>query len=118
MEQLSQPSLNVLIEQKSREVTETIEHLCKEKFINMIGLRFRLNLLIAFLLLSLMQLPMSLNAAQSSLIIVPAGKVQWSALNPARGANSPQAGQLWGDRKTPGATGFLVKFKEFIRFLH
>ncbi len=37
-------------------------------------------------------------------------QVEWSPLNPARGDASPQAGNLWGDRTSSGATGFLVKF--------
>ncbi|MFG0246012.1 MAG: DUF4437 domain-containing protein [Phycisphaerales bacterium JB052] len=36
--------------------------------------------------------------------------IQWGALNPARGDNSPRAGNLWGDRTGPGASGFLVQF--------
>lgn len=39
-------------------------------------------------------------------------ELQWDALNPARGDNSPKAANLWGDRNTKNATGFLVKFKE------
>lgn len=42
--------------------------------------------------------------------IVPASNVTWSPLNPARGAASPQAGALWGDRTDTGASGFLVRF--------
>lgn len=38
--------------------------------------------------------------------------LEWGPLNPARGANSPQAANLWGDRSAPGASGFLVEFKE------
>ncbi|ASK87958.1 DUF4437 domain-containing protein [Sphingorhabdus sp. SMR4y] len=38
--------------------------------------------------------------------------VQWGPLNAARGEASPRAGNLWGDRTTPGASGFLVKFDE------
>ncbi|MDJ0510022.1 MAG: DUF4437 domain-containing protein [Crocosphaera sp.] len=37
-------------------------------------------------------------------------EVEWSPLNPARGDRSPQAGTLWGDRTSSGASGFLVKF--------
>lgn len=37
-------------------------------------------------------------------------EVVWEKLNPARGAQSPQAGTLWGDRKGKVATGFLAKF--------
>ncbi|MDP0491656.1 MAG: DUF4437 domain-containing protein [Verrucomicrobiota bacterium JB023] len=38
--------------------------------------------------------------------------VPWSPLNPARGDESPQAANLWGDRGEDGATGFLVRFKD------
>ena len=38
--------------------------------------------------------------------------VQWGPLNAARGDASPRAGNLWGDRTNPGASGFLVKFDE------
>ncbi|MGK7940573.1 MAG: DUF4437 domain-containing protein [Crocosphaera sp.] len=48
-------------------------------------------------------------AEQTSEIIL-ASEVEWSPLNPARGDQSPQAGTLWGDRNSSGATGFLVKF--------
>ncbi|MEM1356795.1 MAG: DUF4437 domain-containing protein [Bacteroidota bacterium] len=49
-------------------------------------------------------------AAPATLLL--AADIEWSALNPARGANSPRAANLWGDRTTNGATGFLVRFKE------
>jgi len=39
-------------------------------------------------------------------------KVEWGALNPARGAAGPRAGNLWGDRFGEGTTGFLVKFTD------
>ncbi len=39
-----------------------------------------------------------------------ASEVQWQQLNPARGDQSPKAADLWGDRKSSGATGFLVEF--------
>lgn len=42
--------------------------------------------------------------------VVLSSDIEWEALNPARGDKSPQAGDIWGDRKGPGATGFLVKF--------
>lgn len=45
-----------------------------------------------------------------SVEILPASKVNWEKLNPARGDKSPQAATLWGDRKGNPATGFLVKF--------
>ncbi|TNE51855.1 MAG: DUF4437 domain-containing protein [Deltaproteobacteria bacterium] len=42
--------------------------------------------------------------------VVPASKVKWEKLNPKRGDKSPKAATLWGDRKGPVPTGFLVKF--------
>lgn len=36
--------------------------------------------------------------------------IEWGALNPARGDNSPRAGTLWGDRTSAGPSGFLVRF--------
>ena len=36
--------------------------------------------------------------------------VVWEKLNPARGEKSPQAGTLWGNRKSEVPTGFLAKF--------
>lgn len=42
--------------------------------------------------------------------LVLASEVKWEQLNPARGDKSPQAADVWGGRKKPGATGFLVKF--------
>jgi len=35
--------------------------------------------------------------------------VTWEDLNPARGDQSPRAGTLWGDRKGPPATGYLLR---------
>lgn len=39
-------------------------------------------------------------------------EIEWEKLNPARGDLSPQAGTIWGDRKSEAgeATGFLAKF--------
>lgn len=42
--------------------------------------------------------------------VVLTSEVEWEKLNPARGAMSPQAGTLWGDRKGNVPTGFLAKF--------
>lgn len=50
--------------------------------------------------------------ATDNLTIVKAENVQWSALNPLRGDNSPQAGNLWGNREQNGVSGFLVKFRD------
>lgn len=37
-------------------------------------------------------------------------EIKWEQLNPARGDKSPKAATIWGDRKGPQPTGFLVKF--------
>ncbi|MEL7037242.1 MAG: DUF4437 domain-containing protein [Cyanobacteria bacterium J06592_8] len=42
--------------------------------------------------------------------VVLMSEVEWGPLNPARGDNSPRAGNLWGDRAGSGPSGFLVKF--------
>ncbi len=42
--------------------------------------------------------------------VVLASEVDWQPLNPARGDASPMAANLWGDRTTTTATGFLVRF--------
>lgn len=42
--------------------------------------------------------------------IVLISEVEWQQLNPLRGAASPQAGTLWGDRNAEVPTGFLAKF--------
>ncbi|MBT8492231.1 MAG: DUF4437 domain-containing protein [Deltaproteobacteria bacterium] len=39
--------------------------------------------------------------------VVPASEAKWGQLNPARGADSPKAATLWGDRSGRGPTGFL-----------
>ena len=41
---------------------------------------------------------------------VLAADLDWQPLNPARGDQSPQAANVWGDRTEEGATGFLVRF--------
>lgn len=41
--------------------------------------------------------------------LVLTSEVQWDQLNPARGAESPQAGTLWGNRSGIVPTGFLFK---------
>ncbi len=48
--------------------------------------------------------------AASATEIVLKSDVQWGPLNPARGDQSPKAGQLWGDRTGSGPSGFLVEF--------
>ena len=49
-------------------------------------------------------------AANASIRILHVSDVSWQALNPARGALSPRAGTLWGDRNGTERTGFLAKF--------
>ena len=49
-------------------------------------------------------------AAEPAATIVPASELEWEQLNPARGDQSPKAAALWGDRKGPGPSGFLVRF--------
>lgn len=51
-------------------------------------------------------------AATTTLTVVPYEEVDWGALNPARGNAGPRAADLWGDRTTTDATGFLVRFAE------
>ncbi|MEM7008549.1 MAG: DUF4437 domain-containing protein [Thermodesulfobacteriota bacterium] len=41
--------------------------------------------------------------------VVTTTDLKWEQLNPARGANSPMAATLWGDRTGPGPSGFLLK---------
>lgn len=48
--------------------------------------------------------------ATSTAEIVLKSEIQWGPLNPARGDQSPKAGQLWGDRTGSGPSGFLVEF--------
>ncbi|MEP0366712.1 MAG: DUF4437 domain-containing protein [Cyclobacteriaceae bacterium] len=68
---------------------------------------------------SLLTLAMSLSMVlsvfaqtNSSKELILASDIEWSPLNPARGDNSPKAGNIWGDRTKEGATGFLVQFKK------
>jgi len=44
--------------------------------------------------------------------VVLMSQVDWNPLNPARGDQSPRAGNLWGDRTESGSSGFLVKFED------
>ncbi|KAI9134227.1 DUF4437 domain-containing protein [Acaryochloris sp. CCMEE 5410] len=48
--------------------------------------------------------------AASATEIILKSDVPWGPLNPARGDQSPKAGQLWGDRTGSGPSGFLVEF--------
>ncbi len=50
------------------------------------------------------------HAVDDAIKIVSASDLKWTLLNPARGADSPRAATLWGDRQAQVATGFLVKF--------
>ena len=50
------------------------------------------------------------NEGKQQTKIVLTSEIEWEALNPARGKNSPRAGTLWGDRNGSEATGFLAKF--------
>lgn len=49
-------------------------------------------------------------AKKATTRVVLASEVDWEQLNPKRGAQSPQAATLWGDRNGTEAAGFLVKF--------
>ncbi|MEO1337657.1 MAG: DUF4437 domain-containing protein, partial [Myxococcota bacterium] len=42
--------------------------------------------------------------------VLSRAQVPWQPLNPARGASSPKAANLWGDLRQNRATGFLVQF--------
>ncbi len=42
--------------------------------------------------------------------VVLMSEVKWGPLNPARGDQSPKAGNLWGDRTRSEPSGFLVEF--------
>lgn len=44
--------------------------------------------------------------------VLKAEDIQWGYLNPLRGALSPAAANLWGDRTTNAATGMLVRFNK------
>lgn len=50
--------------------------------------------------------------AQNDKDVVPYSDIKWGHLNPARGDKSPSAGQLWGNRTTSDASGFLVQFMD------
>ncbi|MEM9304915.1 MAG: DUF4437 domain-containing protein [Pseudomonadota bacterium] len=51
-------------------------------------------------------------SAGAETAIKPLSEVEWEALNPARGDQSPRAATLWGDRAGTEATGFLVRFAD------
>lgn len=50
------------------------------------------------------------NAAEPKHQLTLASELKWTPLNRARGAQSPMAANVWGDRGKSGPTGFLVKF--------
>ena len=50
--------------------------------------------------------------AKGDVTILPISELNWTPLNPLRGALGPQAGTTWGNRSTPEATGFLVQFRD------
>ncbi len=50
--------------------------------------------------------------AGSLVKVITANEVEWGYLNPLRGALSPGAADLWGDRTSGSATGMLVRFKK------
>ncbi|TMO58244.1 DUF4437 domain-containing protein [Pseudoalteromonas phenolica] len=54
----------------------------------------------------------STNAFTAELKVIKAQSVEWGYLNPLRGAKSPGAAELWGDRTKNNATGMLVRFKK------
>lgn len=51
-------------------------------------------------------------AAQNNVKVITADEIKWGYLNPLRGALSPGAADLWGDRTSNIATGMLVRFKK------
>ena len=53
---------------------------------------------------------MSHTAPAQNSRVVHVSEATWTPLNPARGAASPQAATLWGDRNEAIPTGFLVRF--------
>lgn len=51
-------------------------------------------------------------AAEGTSKVVASDDIKWGYLNPLRGALSPGAADLWGNRTTGTATGMLVRFKK------
>lgn len=60
----------------------------------------------------LLVVPPTVARAETRYEVVSYDNIDWGALNPARGDESPRAGDLWGDRTGEGATGFLVRFDQ------
>lgn len=48
--------------------------------------------------------------SEPAVTVIKLSEVKWEQLNPARGTKSPMVGVLWGNRTSPGPSGFLVKF--------
>ena len=70
----------------------------------------RISMLVACVFITFMSLADT--AENASLQIIPAESVEWGYLNPLRGALSPGAANLWGNRTQDTATGMLVRFKQ------
>lgn len=51
-------------------------------------------------------------AAEVASKVVASDDIEWGYLNPLRGALSPGAADLWGNRTTGTATGMLVRFNK------
>lgn len=49
---------------------------------------------------------------ESTVEVVPATRLHWGYLNPARGDKGPAAADLWGDRTKDTASGILLEFPE------
>lgn len=71
-----------------------------------------MNTRLKLLFVSITLLTSLVGYSQQAVTLTQASEVKWQPLNPARGAQSPQAGVLWGDLQGTDATGFLVEFKE------
>lgn len=56
--------------------------------------------------------PSKAKATTNAVQVTTADEIEWGYLNPLRGALSPGAADLWGDRTTNTATGMLVRFKK------
>ena len=66
----------------------------------------------AAMISGLLFVPPTIARAETRYEVVPYEDIDWGALNPARGDESPRAGDLWGDRTGESATGFLVRFDQ------
>ena len=52
---------------------------------------------------------------EGAMRVLRVSDVAWGPLNPARGDASPRAGDLWGDRSAPGATGLITIAHEIVQ---